>query len=172
VSAANGKLYVADTNNHAVRIVDLQTLTVATLMLRSLQKLRPRTSSGGWTGETLERSPVSVRAGRIRLVLDPKLPEGLRLNTEAPNRLLLRSDTPTLVFEDGVSARLIDRPKSFPVEVPADVTGDAKLTVFAEIYYCHEGDEGLCFYKEILVSVPVTVAASSTAVTIDLGFPV
>ncbi len=170
VSAANGKLYVADTNNHAIRIVDLQTLTVATLMLRGLQKLRPRTSSGGWTGETLERSPVSVRAGRIQIVLDPKLPEGLKLNIAGPNRLLIRSDSPALLFEGGVAARLIDRPESFPIEVPADVTDDAKLTVFGEIYYCHEGDEGLCFYKEILISVPVVVSTSSTAVTIDLGF--
>jgi NHL repeat len=172
VAAADGKLYVADTNNHAIRIVDLETFTVGTLMLRSLEKLKPRASAGGWTGEALERSPVSVRPGHIQILLDPRLPEGLKLNTAAPNRLLIRSDSPALLFENGVAAKLIDRPKAFPIEVPADVTGEAKLTVFAEIYYCHEGDEGLCFYKEILISVPVLVSPGSNSAMIDLGFPV
>ena len=36
VSAANGKLYVADTNNHAIRVADLATGEVTTLVIRGL----------------------------------------------------------------------------------------------------------------------------------------
>ncbi len=40
VSAADGRLYVADTNNHAVRLIDLAGGTVSTLALRGLDELR------------------------------------------------------------------------------------------------------------------------------------
>lgn len=37
ISAANGKLYVADTNNHSIRVVDLKTRAVSTLKINALQ---------------------------------------------------------------------------------------------------------------------------------------
>jgi hypothetical protein len=36
VSIAGGKLYIADTNNHAIRVADLNTLEVSTLELKGL----------------------------------------------------------------------------------------------------------------------------------------
>ncbi|MCX6023288.1 MAG: hypothetical protein NTZ05_16490 [Chloroflexi bacterium] len=36
LSAANGKLSIADTNNHAIRVADLTTLEVTTLELRGM----------------------------------------------------------------------------------------------------------------------------------------
>ena len=40
MSAAAGKLYVADTNNHAIRVADLETGEVSTLDLRGLYGVR------------------------------------------------------------------------------------------------------------------------------------
>ncbi len=37
LSIANGKLYIADTNNHAVRVVDLKTKQTSTLNIKGLQ---------------------------------------------------------------------------------------------------------------------------------------
>src|SRR6185295_4975187 len=37
LTIANDKLYVADTNNHAVRVVDLKTKKTSTLNIRGLQ---------------------------------------------------------------------------------------------------------------------------------------
>ena len=37
LSVANDKLYVADTNNHAVRVVDLKTKQTSTLNIKGLQ---------------------------------------------------------------------------------------------------------------------------------------
>ena len=37
ISIADGKLYIADTNNHAVRVADLESLEVTTLELRGLE---------------------------------------------------------------------------------------------------------------------------------------
>ncbi|HYP51535.1 MAG TPA: hypothetical protein VEQ34_11390, partial [Pyrinomonadaceae bacterium] len=37
ISAANGKLFVSDTNNHSIRIVDLKTRAVSTLKINGLQ---------------------------------------------------------------------------------------------------------------------------------------
>src|SRR4029077_20778754 len=49
LSFANGKLYVADTNNHAVRIIDLETKKTSTLNLKGLQP--PATSAATETTE-------------------------------------------------------------------------------------------------------------------------
>ena len=41
VSVAFGKLYIADTNNHAIRVADLKTKKVETLEIKGLESLRP-----------------------------------------------------------------------------------------------------------------------------------
>ncbi len=44
VSVANGKLYIADTNNSLIRVADLKTKRVSTLELKGVGKLRPTTA--------------------------------------------------------------------------------------------------------------------------------
>jgi hypothetical protein len=65
VSVADGKLYIADTNNHAVRVADLKTKDVFTLELRGLEAPRSRIPEEKLTGETisLEANGDSRRRG-------------------------------------------------------------------------------------------------------------
>jgi len=37
LSQANGKLYVADTNNHRIQVIDLKTKSVSTLALQGVE---------------------------------------------------------------------------------------------------------------------------------------
>src|SRR5207248_10769674 len=61
LSFANGKLYVADTNNHAIRVVDARTGQTATLMLNGL---RPPEASAA---RTTEASAAAPNAEEIKL---------------------------------------------------------------------------------------------------------
>src|SRR5262249_44077011 len=45
VSIAFGKLFIADTNNHAIRTIDLKTRHVETLRISGLERLLPRSAS-------------------------------------------------------------------------------------------------------------------------------
>src|SRR6185503_547071 len=93
LSIANGKLYVADTNNHAIRMVDLKTKKTSTLNIRGLQPpaLNAGTEStsteSGPNAEEIKLAPQSLRAdSRGALVVQVQLPEGYHLNPAAPQR--------------------------------------------------------------------------------------
>ena len=93
ISIANSKLYIADTNNHAVRMVDLKTKQTSTLNIKGLQ---PPASSApealtenesGPNAEELRLAPQTLRAGTdAAVVVQVELPAGYHLNPAAPQR--------------------------------------------------------------------------------------
>ncbi|HEX6183271.1 MAG TPA: thioredoxin-like domain-containing protein [Pyrinomonadaceae bacterium] len=98
ISIARGRLYVADTNNHAVRVVDLATKQTATLAIRGLEPPRPAEPAGAADGTEVSEGPnaeetkaapqrlaVEGRAHAVLLV-EVQLPAGYHLNPSAPNR--------------------------------------------------------------------------------------
>ena len=97
LSVARGKLYVADTNNHAVRVVDLATKQTTTLVMRGLEPPRPAgppkdedesaAVSSGPDAEEIKAAAQRVGLGRpAELVVEVTLPAGYHLNPAAPNR--------------------------------------------------------------------------------------
>src|SRR5256714_2002346 len=95
LSVARGRLYVADTNNHAIRVVDLATKQTTTLVIRGLQPPAQSTPAGaaeadgdaGPNAETLKLAPQQLAAsGDAALVVDVALPAGYHLNPSAPQR--------------------------------------------------------------------------------------
>src|SRR5947209_17358918 len=91
IAVAKGKLYVADTNNHAVRVVDLASKQTTTLVIRGLQPpTPPATASAEATGEAESAGPnaeeFKVAPQRLglgqdaSLVVDVALPAGYHLN--------------------------------------------------------------------------------------------
>jgi thiol-disulfide isomerase/thioredoxin len=114
LSVARGRLYVADTNNHAVRVVDLATRQAATLVIRGLEPPRPAEPSKA-VGEAAEVSAgpnaeeLKTAAQRLgvaggaaaELVVEVTLPAGYHLNPAAPNRYQIE-----VVGAAGAPARL------------------------------------------------------------------
>src|SRR5207237_10503668 len=113
LSYANGKLYVADTNNHAIRVVDAHTGETATLVLRGLQPpaiqpaRAPDANVAAPNAEEIKLAPQRVQAGDAALGIDVAPPPGYHLNEAAPQRaqvsvvrgapnLALAGDSPVL----------------------------------------------------------------------------
>src|SRR5262249_28902644 len=91
LTAANGKLYVADTNNHAVRVIDLKSKRTTTLMIKGLTPpVRAIETTDESTGPNAEESKLpkqQLRAGADNaLVVNVELPAGYHLNPAAPQR--------------------------------------------------------------------------------------
>ncbi|MGH9932685.1 MAG: NHL domain-containing thioredoxin family protein, partial [Pyrinomonadaceae bacterium] len=93
LSVADGKLYVADTNNHAVRMVDLKTKKTSTLNIRGLQPpaLKAGVASAATeSGPNAEEIKLSLQTLRARshatLIAQVELPHGYHLNPAAPQR--------------------------------------------------------------------------------------
>lgn len=160
VSVAFGKLYVADTNNHLIRVVDLNTRRTETLQIKGLDKLRPRKAKQ-FAGETIELPAQSIEPGDATLKLQLELPAGYKLNAQAPSALTIAASPGQAVSLTGGAEQTLINPK-FPVSVPIKVSeGQAVLRADFVVYYCEAAKESLCFFKEARVSIPVKVVKGS-----------
>jgi DNA-binding beta-propeller fold protein YncE len=161
LAISGGKMYIADTNNHLIRVFDFGTQQLSTLKLTGLEKLAPAASASVPAGGrviTLPAQEVAAGATAIDLVL--QLPKGTKLNKEAPFLLKASSSKPEAV---GVTATV--QTKAAPrLTIPIKATGgEATLTVDLQVSYCNEGNEGLCFFKEARLLVPVKVSPGGSA---------
>jgi DNA-binding beta-propeller fold protein YncE len=160
VSFAEGKLYIADTNNHAIRVADIKTGRVDTVELRGLEKLAPRAATR-FRGETIELPEQTVEPGDVTVKISLELPAGYKLNAQAPQALTVSSsDKRTLSLATG-SAQVLKNP-NYPVRISVNVNeGKAILWADYVIYYCESAKENLCYFKEARVELPIVVKKGS-----------
>jgi DNA-binding beta-propeller fold protein YncE len=171
LSLANGNLYVADTNNHAIRVVDLKTKRVSTLRLNGLtppaKNMQALETAVGPNAEDIKVAAQKVRAGANgALQIDVELPSGYHLNPEAPQRYKVSVDGKTLTIDEKVAARSTKDLK-LPLRVPFNATGVGPATVRAQVtlFYCREDNTGTCRIKTLVWEVPVEVTSDASAPT-------
>lgn len=169
LSLANGNLYVADTNNHAIRVVDLKTKRVSTLRLNGLtppaKNMQALETAVGPNAEEIKVPAQKVRAGANgALQIDVELPAGYHLNPEAPQRYKISVDGKSLGVDEKVAARSAKDLK-LPVRVPLNTTGVGPATVRAQVtlFYCREDNTGTCRIKTLVWEVPVEVTSDASA---------
>jgi DNA-binding beta-propeller fold protein YncE len=158
VVAGAGRLYIADTNNHLIRVADLDGQRVQTLMLRGLEKLAARVAPEKEESRRLD--PVTVGVGEVEVRLNIDLPEGYKLNAEAPQLLQLQINgiTTTHTF------KATERPH-FKVYVDRD--SDLNLNV--TLYYCEAEEQRLCMIHEARLILPLIVKDSAEG-SIQVGY--
>ncbi|MFN2498180.1 MAG: thioredoxin-like domain-containing protein [Pyrinomonadaceae bacterium] len=183
LAVANGKLYIADTNNHAVRVVDLKTKQTSTLNIKGLQPPSVSAPNGSNESETAPNSEEAklptqtLRAGGDgALVIQVDLPAGYHLNPAAPQRyrvsiesgekqlgLLSKSQLGAIGREKVVSVSA--KSLALPLRIPfrTHETGAAALRVQLTLFYCREDNTGVCRIKTLVWSVPVEVANNPNA---------
>jgi hypothetical protein len=164
ISLANGKLFVADTNNHAVRVVDLKTRTVSTLKIEGLTPPKitenlPEGFSPNLSEFKTDTQSVSVNE-TVSLNFKIKLPDGYHLNVNAPNRFEISGENENIKFAKK-SNKFNILPLSIPVQTlqPGETNLKAKLTVF----YCREDNTGECLIKTLVWQVPLKISNEKTA---------
>ncbi len=159
LSIAGNKLYVADTNNHAVRVVDLSSKMVTTLGLQGLDPpapVKPHIAAL----EPVSLPPARVEPGNGSLVVTLVIPAGYKLNPLAPSEVEVSSAGQAVRFKGDASSVAVTKPR-FPLRVPVKLAvGSGNLAVHLRVNYCSE-DAGVCRLSEVLLAVPVTVSASA-----------
>lgn len=154
VVAGEGRLYIADTNNHLIRVADLATQEVQTLMLQGLDK--PAIISAPETGDVQHLDPLTVGLGEVEVRLNIDLPEGYKLNAEAPQLLQLQANGATTTH----TFKATETPR-FKVNLKKDSEINLNLT----LYYCEVGDQRLCMIHEAHLVLPLVVTEGEKRVT-------
>lgn len=182
LTVANGRLFIADTNNHAVRSVDLKTKQSATLNIKGLQPPSSSTvaKSENEIGPNLEEIKVPSQAvGSDRkgtLVVNVELPAGYHLNPAAPQRyrvlvekgaehlgLFSATITGASGHADGISES--SKNLKLPLRIPFQTfkPGAATLRVQATLFYCREDNTGVCRIRTLAWRVPMEVTSNASA---------
>ncbi len=167
----DGKLYVADTNNNAIRVIDVEAGTVNTVTFPNPEMLQIADAvtvvgSNAAAGASITVDAQTVKAGSGQIMLNLALPDGYKLNETAPFIGEWTSDAAAVTFADADKTQSIVAP-SLPLSVPVTLAeGKATIKGDLTIYYCEAVKESLCFIDRVTVNIPVTVAADGT--TTDL----
>lgn len=169
----NGQLlYVADTNNHQIKVMDLETKTISVLpifrsassvvdgpVLGETQKTLPKLPK---SAASIRLSPVTARPGQtLQFKLRLDLPSGTKLTEGVPscwfvtaegNEWLLQGQTPSGEIESMSSQPTIS------LQVPGHCLSlDAVVCVSVLLYYC-SADSGACMMQGVLFRQPLQIS--------------
>ena len=156
LAISGDKLYIADTNNHAIRVADLSTKIVSTLDLST-----PGEEGIGFPTETIIFPGRKIPAdGSGELVLNLLLPPSYKLTEGAPLEYEIEPcDNDLLEFAESDRKVSTTVPK-LPLRIPfraSDVVGGCALRINLMINYCKD-DSGACFIKFVTLQIPIRTA--------------
>jgi hypothetical protein len=150
VSYAAGKLYVADTNNHAIRVIDLASGEVTTRVLFGIEQFPV---VDGEASLTVDLGTVEVGAGDGTLILDVVLPDGYKINDLAPFSMTWETTGSIVIDAD----RSIVEP-AFPLEL-ASQFADGTIAGDLTIYYCETEAQQLCLIELVRLEASIDVVS-------------
>ncbi len=159
-----GKLYIADTNNHAVRVLDPAQKEVRTLELTGIENFSKPVAQK-FRGRSFDLESRSMGPGDVTLRLTLTLPKGYKFALEAPSRLTwVSGDEKLFQFPEESSAELKKGAASFPLTISARAfaPGAARVTFGARLYYCRE-DAKICLFEEIQAILPLEIKTGGPA---------
>ena len=155
LSVIGDKLYIADTNNHAIRILDRATGSLQTLRLFEVvpgsEEIAPTTYA-----------TVQIKPGETPLHIQWALPEGFKLNPQYAGILEIT------LQNEGVSSSFSATPDAESMLLPLK-QGAGVLTIQGKVVYCKE-DETQCKLAPIHVQIPLEITPATP--TDKLNIPI
>jgi len=179
LSVAGDELFIADTNNHQIRVADLRSGKVRTLSIDGLAPPLPPKSSPGDDADrkAAVRVPLQqiVSGESLNFEAALRIPKSYKLNRLAPltYRLTAAAEQSLVAADQLGERRELELPSKndrvlFSVPLAAR-TGKAELYVTISYGYCRDGEGGLCKLATLSWLVPVEVSAGVKGTVIKLG---
>ncbi len=163
LTLAGQTLYVADTNNHSIRTIDLSTGRVTTLTIQGLDPPAPsadppRPDFRDADSVAVGEAQVKPTDGRIELDVRIELPAGWKMNPAAPQRYFLEAEGEGPVTASGLGWKEVTPPAArFTAVLPVTGQGAQTVRLGMEYYYCSDDGSGLCKIGRVQFVVPLTV---------------
>jgi DNA-binding beta-propeller fold protein YncE/thiol-disulfide isomerase/thioredoxin len=189
VSIADGKLYIADTNNHRICVADLKTAVMTELTLDGLTPPEPSAMAQNAANKTrvtpeapgaAKVEAQTVKAGSELLVsIALAFPEGYKQNEMAPVTWDVFADSvdaaaaPVIAADvTGVRAEAEVKDGAAVFRIPLTGTaGQANLLLRLSYGYC-SADASLCKLATAAWRIPLNVTADSEITEVKLNCPV
>jgi thiol-disulfide isomerase/thioredoxin len=175
VAIAGGRMLIADTNNHRILSVDLETKRAEAFVIAGLQ---PPVESGvierpeptAELAKISEQAIAPAEALKIRLAF--RLPEGFKLNKLAPQTCrITASGDQSLISPDNLSvkheAEIIDDAAVWTIPLAAK-SGGGTFELKVAYAYCRDGTGGVCRFDTARWEVPIRLAPDATEQAISL----
>lgn len=175
LSLFNDQLYIADTNNHLIRVYNLNTSKLTTLKIEGLTPPKPKTRpedlkiAEGAPRKKLAVQSIDATTSMIDFEVQFELPEGLKLNTLA--------DFPITLIQSGeaklnrrISVKVKDNKLAFQTELSALEKQTVQLAI--GYFYCQADDSGLCLADTIVLEVPIERKSDSANKAIKLEYTI
>jgi WD40 repeat protein len=175
LSLFNDQLYIADTNNHLIRVYDLNTSKLTTLKIEGLTPPKPKTRpedlkiAEGAPRKKLAVQMIDATTSMIDFEVQFELPEGWKLNTLA--------DFPITLIQSGeaklnrkMSVKVKENKLAFQTELSALEKQTVQLAI--GYYYCQADDSGLCLADTIVLEAPIERKSDSANTTIKLEYAI
>ena len=161
ISSTSQALYVADTNNHLIRRIDLKTGAVATVELKDLEKLTTQMVRK-FRGRIVEAPKQIIAPGKATISLSFDLPQGYKYNAGAPFYVAYESsDDKSVKIASAEKSRQFSEPK-FPVDIPLDaIAGSSTAQIDAVIYFCNDLSEKVCLVDSVRIRQPLEVKSGA-----------
>lgn len=179
LAIANGKLIVADTNNHRIVEVDLKTQAAKELVIAGLKPPENRLEEDNAFPKDLPATMVNeqtIKAGKdLTFKVTLNLPEGYKINPLYPSSFRIHAeDGQTLLPATEIAAKrqptFAESTATFSVALTGQ-TGRASVQVALSFGYCKDGDGGLCKVSTTRWNVPLSVVADANDTEIQLSVP-
>lgn len=168
ISAFQGKLYVADTNNHSLRIIRLADGEVSTLVLQGTEKFLSKNKS---LKEATVLPLQTFYPGEVSINLQLGLPRGYKINPDIPRVLTWHLEGDGEAQKGEIEFAFFQEDFSFSFLLTEE-TKKGTLTVEFYVAYCEEEKESLCYFEYFHVSLPFILSAEGKRVSsIDITIP-
>jgi hypothetical protein len=168
LSIADGTLYVADTNNHAIRAIDLGTKAVRTLKLTGIAPPVPQAPRFP-NAAVADLDPVEVAPGpRFTLKVTIPLPPGFKINPDGTMPYLLETPGKEEALDPVARRGVRLRPPTqtftamVPLARPSKPGEQLNVRLSVGAFICREGKEGICTVKNHTWNIPVKFVAGAS----------
>jgi sugar lactone lactonase YvrE/thiol-disulfide isomerase/thioredoxin len=157
----DGVLYVADTNNHSIRLVDLESGVTTTLVLSGIENFMP--AADNYRGKVLSLEPAMVSDGGGTLRIDVVPPEGYKFNDLAPTSITWSVEGAIAKIPDEANVTIPG--PTFPLQFEVDYSeGSGIIIADLNLYYCVAETENLCLFDQVRLHLPLVVGGENGSV--------
>ncbi len=154
VALLDGNLYIADTNNHRIRLFDPAKDELFTFQFTNEEALWPK-PRGAFKGPRHVLPPIEVGPDAFKGHISLEPPEGHVWNPDAPHHLEVVADEDWLVVGE-VPEPDADWDVEFPLSVGGEGTTNLRFQTIA--YFCKEDAPEFCRFLSVELVLPVTVS--------------